>query len=74
MIFTYFLPIGVMGVVYGIIAKELWFSQVIGVPTDGQRDSIRSRRKVSVGSIDIIFRVPRLCTVLVCNFFGTNQF
>jgi len=46
MIFTYFVPIGVMGYTYTRVGIELWGSKSIGECTQRQLDSIKSKRRV----------------------------
>jgi len=47
MIFTYFVPIIVMGYTYTRVGIELWGSQSIGEATQRQLENIKSKRRVS---------------------------
>ncbi|ODN06402.1 Tachykinin-like peptide receptor 99D [Orchesella cincta] len=46
MIFTYFIPIAVMGYTYTRVGIELWGSKSIGECTQRQLDNIKSKRRV----------------------------
>jgi tachykinin receptor 3 len=47
MVLTYFLPMLSMIVTYATIGIELWGSQAIGEATEVQKESIKSKRRVS---------------------------
>ena len=47
MILTYFLPMLSMTVTYAAIGRELWGSKAIGEATAVQKESIKSKRRVS---------------------------
>ena len=48
MVVTYFLPMLSMSVTYAKIGAELWGARAIGEATAVQRESINSKRRVSV--------------------------
>ena len=47
MILTYFLPMAMMSCTYAAIGRELWGQRAIGEATAGQKEGIRSKRRVS---------------------------
>ena len=47
MVMTYFLPMSLMTATYTAIGRELWGQQVIGEATEVQKESIKSKRRVS---------------------------
>ena len=49
MVLTYFLPMFSMSMTYATIGGELWGSKAIGEATEVQRESIKSKRRVSAG-------------------------
>ena len=47
MVFLYFIPLFVMSILYAIIGNQLWRSGPVGVPTDIQRENVRTKKRVS---------------------------
>ena len=47
MVMTYFLPMSLMTATYTAIGRELWGQQAIGEATEVQKESIKSKRRVS---------------------------
>jgi hypothetical protein len=68
MLFTYFVPIIVMGYTYARVGIELWGSQSIGEATQRQLENIKSKRRVRSVSLLLYSKLS-----LILLFFSPSK-